>query len=191
MVMLMTLVGGLAIYQMHRGEGLTSTIRDNAIPCIQMAGTMDSILQHKRILVMKFITARTPVEIQTLESDNQQLNRQAEQLWQEYERLVSVAREREQLDTVKRTYAEYDQMMLTQLLPLVRAQDQEAALALTVQLKPVADRLTAEVQELIRINDEAAEALTQAMGEQNTRAIELIATCLAVAIAIGILLTVL
>ena len=91
---------------------------------------------------------------------------------------------------MKRTYAEYDQMMLTQLLPLVRAQDQEAALALTVQLKPVADRLTAEVQELIRINDEAASALTQAMSEQNAQAIELIATCLTVAIAIGILLTV-
>ena len=189
-VLLMALVGGLAIYQMHRGEGLTATIRDNAIPCIQMAGTMDSILQHKRILVMKFITARTSAEIQTLESDNQLLNQQAEQLWRDYSPLISVAREREQLDTVKRTYGEYDQMMLTQLLPLVRAQDREAALALTAQLKPVADRLTADVQELIRINDEAADALTQVMSEQNTQAIELISICLAVAIAIGILLTV-
>ena len=144
MVVLMALVGGLAIYQMHRGEGLTATIRDNAIPCIQMAGSMESILQHKRILVMKFITARTPAELQTLEADNQQQNRQAEELWQEYSQLISAEREREQLEAVKRAYAEYDQMMLTQLLPLVRAQDREAALALTVQLKPVADRLTAD-----------------------------------------------
>ena len=144
----------------------------------------------KRILVMKFITSRTPAEIQTLESDNQLLNQQAEQLWREYSPLISVAREGEVLDAVKRTYAEYDQMMLTQLLPLVRAQDQEAALALTVQLKPVADRLTAEVQELIRINDEAADALTEAMAEQNSQAIQLISICLAIAIAIGILLTV-
>ena len=144
-VLLMVLVGGLSIYQMHRGEGLTATIRDNAIPCIQMAGTMESILQRKRILVMKFITARTPAEIQTLESDNQLLNQQAEQLWQDYAPLVSDANEGKLLESVKRTYAEYDQMILTQLLPAVRAQDQEAALALTVQLKPVAERLTAEV----------------------------------------------
>ena len=189
-VLLMALVGGLAIYQMQQGEGLTATIRDNAVPCMQMAGTMDSILQRKRILVMKFITARTPGEIQTLELDNQQLNRQAEQLWRDYSSLISVAREGEVLDEVKRTYAEYDQMMLTQLLPLVRAQDQEAALALTTQLKPLADRLTAEVQELIRINDEGVDALTQAMSEQNVQAIELIAVCLAFAIAIGVLLTV-
>ena len=90
------------------------------------------------------ITARTSAEIQTLEADNQQQNRQAEELWQEYSQLISAAREREQLEAVKRAYAEYDQMMLTQLLPLVRAQDREAALALTVQLKPVADRLTAD-----------------------------------------------
>ena len=139
---------------------------------------------------MKFITARTPAELQTLEADNQQLNQQAEGLWQDYSSLVSVAREGEQLDTVKRTYAEYDQMMLTQLLPLVRAQDQEAALALTAQLKPVADRLMAEVQDLIRINDEAADALTMALSEQNQNAVELISLCLAIAIAIGMLLTV-
>lgn len=51
-LLLMALVGGLAIYQMQQGEGMTTTIRDNAIPCIQMAGSMESMFQRKRILVM-------------------------------------------------------------------------------------------------------------------------------------------
>ncbi len=54
----------------------------------------------------------------------------------------------------------------------------------------MADRLTTEVQELIEINDEAADALTEAMVEQNSQAIQLISVCLAIAIGIGILLTV-
>lgn len=187
---LMALVGGVAIYQMQQGGRLMAKLRDNSIPCIQLAGSIESIFQHKRILVMKLITAHDAAEIDELEQENHQLNQQSWQLWRDYERLLSSKDEHDLIEMVQRYYNEYEQMMSDQLLPLVRAHEQDSALALTPQFKLVADRLTALVVDLIKYNDDSSAAVAQVMSDQNQEAIELIILCLVVAIALVIVLTI-
>ena len=191
MLLLMACVGGLAIHQMHQGEALTVAIRDNAIPSIKMAGAMDSILQHKRILVMKFITAQTADEVQQLEQDNSQLNRQITQFISDYVPLLGSDAERRLLDEFKQEYADYDQLMRDKLLPAVRAQDKTAAMAVIPVLKPIADQSATTIAQLIQYNDNEANKLTTALSAQNSNAIEIIWICLAVAVVIGVALTLL
>jgi methyl-accepting chemotaxis protein len=184
-------VGGLAIHQMHQGEALTVAIRDNAIPSIKMAGAMDSILQHKRILVMKFITAQTAEEMQQLDQDNSQLNRQITQISSDYVPLLGSDGERRLLEEFKQEYADYDQRMRDQLLPAVRAQDKTAAMAILPALKSIADQSASTIAQLIQYNDDVANQLTTALSAQNSSAIEIIGICLAVAVGIGVALTLL
>jgi methyl-accepting chemotaxis protein len=191
MLLLMAGIGGLAIHQMKQGETLTVEIRDNAIPSIKMAGAMDSILQHKRILVMKLITAQTAEEAKQLEQDNSQLNQEITQIMSDYVPLLGGDVERKLLEAFKQNYADYDQLMMTKLLPSVRAQDQAAAMAVIPALKSIADQSATTISRLIQYNDDEARQLTMALSAQNLNAMELIGICLAVAALIGVALTLL
>jgi hypothetical protein len=82
LLMLMLLIGGLAIKQLGGTDELTDVIQNNTIPSIVMAGKMESLLQKKRLLVMKFVAARDARELEPLIAENRQLDEGMEHIKQ-------------------------------------------------------------------------------------------------------------
>ena len=99
LLLMMLLIGGLAIKQLNSTDNLTNEIQDDTIPSIELAGKMDTLLQKKRILVMKFIAVRSADEIASLSAESDKLDEQMHQLWQRYEPLADSSKEHEEFQS--------------------------------------------------------------------------------------------
>ena len=137
----MLLIGGLAIKQLHSTDLLTNKIQDDTIPSIELAGKMDTLLQKKRILVMKFIAVRNEAEIAGLAAESDTLDEQMHQLWQRYEPLANSSKEREEYQRFQEHYQQYATLIREQLVPLMQAGKKEQAYSLIPSFKSHADGL--------------------------------------------------
>ena len=191
LLMLMALVGGLGIKQLKDTDQLTSVIQDNTIPSIEMAGKMESLLQKKRILVMKFLAARDAQEIAPLTAENRQLDETMEQIWQRYTKLLNNEAERQAFDLFQSSFKEYAAMLLEKLLPAVQGTDKSQAYALLPVFRVIAERASSSIDSLIRINQEGARQQTKELLAGNHNAITTISLTLLCSLAIGVILTLL
>ena len=107
LLMLMLLIGGLAIKQLGGTDELTDVIQNNTIPSIVMAGKMESLLQKKRLLVMKFVAARDARELEPLIAENRQLDEGMEQIWQRYNVLINSQEELQAFDAIQTSLNDY------------------------------------------------------------------------------------
>lgn len=185
LLLLMVVLGGSAILQLRHAEELTAQVRQTAIPGIRLAGQMESLLQRKRILVLRLAIAEDESEIAKQEQAVQQLNGQMQTLWRQYEPLVDNEGERAQLDQLQQAFNDYDAGMATRLMPAIRAGDRAQVKAVLGTLTPVAERQSAALDALVQANDQLAAAVTDHLSSQNTQAIEVIALLLALAVVIG------
>ena len=185
LLLLMVVLGGSAILQLRHAEELTAQVRQTAIPGIRLAGQMESLLQRKRILVMRLVIAEDESEIAKQEQAVQQLNGQMQTLWRQYEPLVDNEGERAQLDQLQQAFNDYDAGMATRLMPAIRAGDRAQVKAVLGTLTPVAERQSAALDALVQANDQLAATVTDHLSSQNAQAIEVIALLLALAVVIG------
>ena len=191
LLMLMLLIGGLAIKQLGDTDELTDVIQNKTIPSIEMAGKMESLLQKKRILVMKFVAARDARELEPLIAENRQLDEGMEQIWQRYNVLINSQEERQAFDALQTSFKEYDATLQEKLLPAIQGTDKSEAYTLLPVLRGIAERASSSIDSLISINQEGLRQQTKELLSSNHNAITTISLTLICSLIIGVILTLL
>ena len=191
LLMLMLLIGGLAIKQLGGTDELTDVIQNNTIPSIVMAGKMESLLQKKRLLVMKFVAARDARELEPLIAENRQLDEGMEQIWQRYNVLINSQEKRQAFDAYQTSFKEYDAMLQEKLLPAIQGTDKSQAYPLLPVLRGIVERASSSIDSLISINQEGLRQQTKELLSSNHNAITTISLTLICSLIIGVILTLL
>ena len=152
LLMLMLLIGGLAIKQLGDTDELTDVIQNNTIPSIEMAGKMDTLLQKKRLLVMRFISIKSIDELPALLAENKQGDELMSQLWEQYTPVANSAQERQALNSFQSNFKQYAGIFTEKLIPLVQANDKENAYALIPAFRDIAKQSATSIEQLIAFN---------------------------------------
>ncbi len=189
LLMLMLLIGGLAIKQLGGTDELSDVIQNKTIPSIVMAGKMDTLLQKKRLLVMKFIAVRSADEIANLSAESDKLDEQMRQLWQRYEPLADSSKEHEEFQSFQDHYQQYAAMIREQLVPLMQAGKKEAAYNLIPTFKSHAEGASSSIEQLILFNEQNVQQQTEELLTNNQQAITTISLTLLISLATGALLS--
>lgn len=189
LLMLMLLIGGLAVKQLNDTDKLTNEIKHDTILSIELAGKMDTLLQKKRLLVMRFISIKSIDELPALLAENNQGDELMFQLWEKYAPVANSEQERQALNSFQDNFKQYAGIFTEKLIPLVQANDKENAYALIPAFRDIAKQSGTSIEQLIALNQQNMHQQTQALLTNNVRAIWTIAITLICSLVIGIILT--
>jgi methyl-accepting chemotaxis protein len=161
-VISLLLVGynGLSIGNM--GAASIKAINDDSLASIQLLGDARQAFTIVRIDVYAHILAANEDAKAKVEKTLQNQLDSTLKLLNEYEKLAADAEEKKLLGACVSNMKDYSQVIMTQLIPLSRANDTEAiGSVISAQLVPIATKTIQGFEDLVAYNRKSAEATTQ------------------------------
>jgi len=182
-------LGGLGLYNMRAINASTLDIATNWLPCVRLLGEIRAHLLEYRNAIRSHVMAPTADDKEKVEKRMAQIEERLKKKQQTYEPLISSAEEKKIYEDFTAAWADYKAASM-KLLQISRQSvgqvSAEAMEFIPKALTPVGARMDEILQKDIDLNDKGADDSTAQAASTYGASLYLVLTILGVAILVGI-----
>jgi methyl-accepting chemotaxis protein len=154
-------LGSYAFVNLSRLSATTVQITTDALPGITAMGQIAALNNDNYGLAILHIATNSPSEMEAVEAEMKAQSERVSNLYDDYEKTITLREDRELFDKVGPIRAEYSRIRAERVLALSHAMKKAEALeALQKELKPVREKYTGVIADLVDWNTKNGDRLS-------------------------------